>query len=349
MNKILVILISLCVLSCSKNKDDIPKEPDLSQVKITRVEQKLSPNQFPFENNRFMQVNYIYNELNQLIKIETWSTGGEALMYHVTYDDDQIHITLPETESLMDPILGAFMLKDINVKTANGKMTLVENSIDVYVDEEPEVGRKVRKVGFFYDDSIFNNNITTYEGDDHPFMKWNVGGNITSMKNQGERIAQYHISNQFPNFGLADIGQNLDVTLNYKFAPEIPRGLIAFVNQALSGLSNLGMEDYFFHWLYDIDQNTNISFVPVGDVMKNNYNLADWIVSFGLPQINTLNTNENQIIRSKAIKGKVFTDIDNGNVKYKQVDNTTYYNYKIDRKKRILDIANLVIYYEIIE
>lgn len=359
MKKFICLLLCITIISCKK--DAAPKEEenpviqdDNRDVRILKVEQTVSPNTFPFSNQALMTVEYIY-EGPRLTTIKTKGTNGEEMTFELSEDENgQTTVTFPETESLKEPYFRLYLLKSLNIRQYNQKVIQVSNDYDVTVIGLGQNGLKQRTVEFTYNvNGLLNSVISNFTGD-NSIPAWNGEVlNWAAREYSNNLLRKYRVINHNPLFNGQSRGQDLEIHVSYEKATEIPDGLIRKINQALLGLSNFGLEDYFFHWIYDIREEHHLTLMEKLNevVARPNYTFADWIISFGLPQHDFLPEQYNQLVSSRHISGKVFTDIDPSGLSaiYDTVDTTLSYPYRHDKDSRTLEISGLKIYYQIIE
>lgn len=359
MNKIIYLLLCLVIVSCKKDVEpeadnDPVVQDDTREVRILKVEQTVSPNTFPFSNHSLMSVEYIYDS-DQLTSIKTKDSNGEEMTFILTQGEDgQSTITFPDTESMKDPFFRLHILKSLNIRKHNDKVIQVSNDYEVTLIGMGSNGSKQRTAEFTYNVNGLLHSVKSNFTGDNGIPTWNGKVlNWAAREYSQTLLKKFKILNHNPLFNGQSSGQDLEVNVNYEKASEIPDGLIRKVNQAILGLHHLGFEDYFFHWIYDISEEHHLTLMERLNEIKAHpaYTFADWIIGFGLQQHNMLPEQNNQLIASKEISGKVFTDIDPSTIAaiYHSVDTTISFPYLHDKSSRTLEIYGLKIYYQILE
>lgn len=350
------------IYSCKKDQpidpiieDDPELIDDLRNVRILKVEQTVSPNQFPFTNNTLMTVEYIYND-EKLTQIKTLKSNGEALDFDVSYfSDDSVKISFPDQRSMWEPFFGTYWLKSVHFQNRKNLFDIVNH----YETDFPGLfnrEHKQRKVSFITNSE---NNIYSISGSftgANAIPTW-VGDGIKArdFKYSNGMLKGYHLFNKSGMFSIDSLGQNYQIEFEYSRAHDIPNGLIHLFNHAVTGVYQFGFEDLFFHWIYDISLDNSITLLNNirEKVIEPNYNFSDWIIGFGFPHIEAFNRTNNQIVQKKNVQGTKFYDLDTTStpisIIYKDVNETTTYPYSIDTTNKILKIAGLNIYYEIID
>lgn len=120
----------------------------------------------------------------------------------------------------------------------------------------------------------------------------------------------------------------------------IPKGLIKYLNGAVLGLYNFGMEESFN--LFTIND-----ILSPSESIFDHTAFQDWIFSFGLPQ--SLDDNNSLLIKSKRIKGEKNTGFVGDTFIFKNIDSTATFPYTHDPVAKTLEIAGLKIWYEVVE
>lgn len=359
---ILILFLSITVFTACKKDILPPKEEDKPtvqddkrNVRILKVVQEESPNQFPFSNSTLMTVEYKYEE-EKLIQIRTQKSNGENFDIDIHYlENDTIAILFPDLKSLWEPYFGTYWFKEVKFRH---RYPLYE-ILTIYETEFPGIfyrGKKTRSVLFTTDHEQKLYAIESKFSGDNALPAWN--GNGISIKNfqyHTGLLKSYQLINKMTMFSSDVNGQEFQVHFDYSKAPEIPNGLIQIINHALAGVYQFGLEDYFFHWIYDISPDNHITVMNgIKDkVIQPNYNFSDWIIGFGLNTIHALPNSNNHIISKKTQSGLKFYDIDTSNqstnILFQNVSHAKDYKYTIDTIQKTLQIAGLKIYYEIVE
>ena len=140
--------------------------------------------------------------------------------------------------------------------------------------------------------------------------------------------------------------ENYKVNVSYDPAREVPDGLRRLVNQAILGLSPMGMEEGFNNPEY-VNDNRSVLNPSVSSSV-----FVDWIYSFACPQIQSIPSQGIGLVSSKNIKGKRVSHVDNEAPMpyiFTEVDSTANFPYIHDASAKTLEIAGLKIYYELVE
>lgn len=366
-NLLLFFFSVILILSCKK---EAPLDPntsgetevrDVRGVRILKVEQTKSPNTYPFISNTLATVEYHYND-DQLEIIVMKKDNGSVLEFDVVYKGDSILINLPNDSSFNAPYynndFSRLRMTQFKFYMHNNQVVTIENDNATFFNPI-YYGRKERKVFYSYNSDGGLKGINSKVEGELQFPINIEGDPYLVMNTEYDRglLKKYDMKYyaQFAS-GLYQYGRDLNYSIEYKKAYELPDGLVQLVNQAVMGITNLGFEDYLYHWVYDIDPNSETAvFQNIKRVVKSpNYAFADWIISFGFPHISFLPSSQNNIVTTKRVRGKVLNDIavidaSELEVRFKDIDSITTYNYHVNMNANVLEIAGLKIHYEIIE
>ena len=353
------ILIMLCLAFASCKKDTTEEvTPDTRKVRILKVEQTDRTNTFPFTNLTFATVEYHYGEDDHLSEIVFYKDARTQLTFQVQQDSNGIHIQLPNDKSLRSPFFKNdyfyAQLRDFDIELQNDRVVQSSNNISTFIDVSPS--SQQRKVYYNYDNngrllseraSLVGDGVTIPDFRKDTTME-------TSATYEGNLLKSYRVIGRSSISNNYDLQKDITTTFEYQKAYDVPDELVQFVNQALSGISNLGFEQYLFQWGYDMATTNHLGTLNtfLTDILRPNYVFADWIISFGLPKPYFTVSTDNYMIASKKIQGRLLTDIDlnTGTLVYSQVDSTVQYPYtlNITKQTKELYVGGLKITYEIV-
>ncbi|MCO5230988.1 MAG: hypothetical protein M9958_07505 [Chitinophagales bacterium] len=347
-----LVIIVLCIISFSCKKDEDKDFQENISVQITKVEQTESPNTFPFRNFSLDNVNYIYQD-NVIKSISIKGDAQEAISIDITSEKNQYFGTFSQNAMLSDPLSNSITMKSFKIIPINNSLSWMSNEYSVVNPFNSEISTKNRTITYEYDKSrVLKELKSVFKGSDGAYF-WNgEGTNLKIKEMNGDLVSRYTVFNRLAAFS-EDIksGQDLEITLQYQYVPEIPDGLVNIVNQAIMGVYHLGFEDYYFSWPYYLNKDNHISLAKDFPTEFNGtrYVFADWIIGFAFPQLKFFPTSKNQLIVSKHIQGKSFSAIDSidSSLVYNRIDSVVNYPYVFDSVQKTLEIAGLKIYYKV--
>ncbi|MCZ2393325.1 MAG: hypothetical protein LC105_05685 [Chitinophagales bacterium] len=352
MKNIFYIFLLFTTLSCkkeaSKNFDE-----NIS-VRITKVEQTISPNTFPFKNFVFDHVSYVYDG-NTIQSILIEEENADKMSIDITLEKNNYILSFPNHIRLSDPLTNTIALKSLKIVPFENSLRWISNEYAVINPITSETSIKNRTLTYEYNESrIFSQLKSVFNGGDGAYLWDGEGQSLKIKEMNGDLVSKYSISNRQAMFS-KDIksGEDLEVSLTYEYVPEIPDGLVNIVNQAIMGIYNLGFEDYYFTWPYHLNKDNHINLAQNFSIGNGThpYIFADWILGFGFPQFKFFPTSQNRLISSKHLKGKVFSGLDavDSSLVYNKIDSIVSYPYQFDSIQQYIEISGLKIYYKIIK
>ncbi|MCO5247883.1 MAG: hypothetical protein M9887_02885 [Chitinophagales bacterium] len=319
---------------------------DGKTVKILRVEQTTSPNSFPFDIDQLMDVNYTYTD--GLLSNISVKRGTRIYTYpNQSLDSDNYNLKLDS-----DPVLinSGLVFSSATLKISDGKISNVVNNfvIDIFGMGGPE---SKKNFNYHYNDSGVLTQIKST----------GLISNKKTLELQTQNysnglLTDYTVKNYVQDYNIIPtVGQDYKIQATYQKADGVPTDLVRKVNQAILGVSPIGLEDYAFHMYYDIEPSSPIVESDISHTIKYekyNYTFADWIFSLGLVDAYSIPVQGDQLIASKHITGKKVINgkMNNNDIlvqaKFQQIDSTAQYTYTHNAEEKVLEIAGLRIYYD---
>jgi hypothetical protein len=347
----------LLAISCKKDQNPTQRTGD-GQVRIYKVERNSDTYKgAPFFNDNSGAVLYEYDNTGRLkiIKVYTdhsYQQASQILEYTVNHlggiGNSCIELIRKEL-SQYDP-LESFFVEELRIAFSNSKF------------DSSFYKTKIKQFNGLYGYSYENMFSTKYS--DPPVSESCNESFAEFDKSDPESHGKYIRSNCFRTDASGKLTSIYKSGVMYRFATSefldadkyslvetfeyyngditVPKGLIKFVNSAIFGIYNFGMEE----------SSNLFSIVTVGSPPQNIYNhtaFQDWIFSFGLPQ--ALGNDSNLLIKSKRIQGEKNIGFEGFEDTYifKDIDSTANYPYTHDPIAKTLEIAGLKIWYEVVE
>ena len=365
---IIYLSVSVILFSCKKEPAEIIEQNEITwndtqKVRILKVEQTKSPNSFPFDTDDLMTVEYVYAD--DVLKEIIVQRSGEVYSYpRVASEEDKYEFDLTRDIKYGGIFVWQFSLLNISSGKINSSQKKFTHGIGL-------IGKRLKDANYSYGSTGLLSSIkgTGIKGEeDDSLITIPKGIELNTENYENGLLKAYSLKNYIQAYDpLLEqvLGQDFKVQAAYQSSTDVPDGLIRLVNQAILGLSYTGFEDHMYHAQYDL----RVGYGLISEsgeeahaiaVAKYRYTFADWIISFGLNNAYAIPNQGNQLIASKYIKGRKLIDgeyeydPDNYtdrliNAVYSDVDSTAYYPYTHHVESKILEIAGLKIYYELVD
>lgn len=364
---IIYLSVSLILFSCKKESAEIIEQNEITwndtqKVRILKVEQTESPNSFPFDIDDLMTVEYVYAD--DVLKEIIVHRSGEVYSYpRVASEEDKYEFDLTRDIKYGGIFVWQFSLLNISSGKINSSQKKFTHGIGL-------IGKRFKDVNYSYGSTGLLSSIkgTGIKGEeDDSLITIPKGIELNTENYENGLLKTYSLENYIQAYdplSVQILGQEFKIQVAYQSCKDVPDGLIRLVNQAVLGLNYTGFEDYAHQVIYDLTIGSVLA--GIGEeahatmIEKYHYTFADWIISFGLNNAYAIPNQGNQLIASKYIKGRKLIDgeyeydPDNYtdrliNAVYSDVDSTAYYPYTHHVESKILEIAGLKIYYELVD
>lgn len=353
---ILFALFLLFTISC--NKDNItPIEEEINtpenwlatqNVRILKVELKRKLWAIPFEGAENAVVNYYYGA-DGIISKTTLSFADNPDFYVHNWESSSNEYLMSGFSYPVPNRL--FILRDNKYFFNNNSIKEIKGNFGTWIPTMGILtGDYYRNVNFDYSNeglltsikSVFSYNEIEKSNITYKSELKNIQYNknvVTSFLVNGNEIKESLGKNEFENY---------TVNVAYESSNDVPDGLSRLVNQAILGLSSIGMEEAFNNPEYVNDSVRNALDPNVSSSV-----FVDWIYSFACPKIQTIPAQGIGLVSQKRIVGKRISHIEYNSEEpttiYTQVDSTANFPYIHDASDKTLEIAGLKIYYELVE